>query len=318
MVVDPFLILKSFLGNQNLFVYSFDRIMIAAIWMALSSLMFSLQNVFAKLSEDHVDFWTVTFFRGLVGMFLSIGIMMIKRQCFWKEPHDYRMLCTRGVLGGVTIVTGFLSLIGCSLSEAVVLMSTSPIWSNLLSKQEDRCRCSDSICTAMSIAGILTMTYPIQWGGNSGAFFALCSAWSQAIVNVAIRHMKKEDPELISLFSMSASALLCTPAMAHHTSTRTLSHSPKIVAFLALTGIFSFAGQNCKTISLQLASDLSVLVFRYLDVVFAVLADILLFHHRPSLTKWIGMLLVCIGCIGTLWTKQDRPVLPVKTPPPTI
>lgn len=292
--------------------------MIAPAWMAFSSLLFSLQNVFAKLSGNHVDFWTVTFFRGCVGMLLSIIVMMVKRELFWREPHDYRMLCTRGVLGGVTIVTGFLSLIECSLSEAVVLMSTSPIWSNLLSKRGDRCHWQDGICTAMSIAGILTITYPIQWTGRSGPFFALCSAWSQAIVNLAIRDMKKEDPHLISFFSMSASAVMCIPAMLYHGVSDSISVSPKIITLLVLTGVFSFTGQNCKTISLQLSSDLSVLIFRYMDIVFAVLADIVLFHDHPSYQKWVGILLVCIGCIGTLVTHQQQTVLPLKiTPAPS-
>lgn len=288
--------------------------MMASAWMALSSMLFSFQNLFAKLSGQHVDFWTVTFFRGCVGTLLSI-IVLMKKQSLSRHEHDYRMLCTRGLLGGVTIVTSFLSLIECSLSEATVLMSTSPLWSNLFTKREDRIHCLDWLYTAVSLSGIVVITYPIEWTGKTGPFFALCSAWSQAIVNLAIRNMRKEDPHMISLFSMSASALLCVPGIFYtKTAMMTLStSSPITYLFLVLTGVFSFAGQTCKTISLQVSPDISILTLRYLDIVFAVLIDTFLFRNIPTPKTWLGMMLVCSGCIAILVTGHKKTILPLTT-----
>lgn len=85
----------------------------------------SRQTLNVKILGGEVDPLSITLFRGVVGSLLSLmSILLEGRQggakpvSIWGHADRRRMLCLRGLLGGVTIATAFFAVAVGDASEA--------------------------------------------------------------------------------------------------------------------------------------------------------------------------------------------------------
>jgi drug/metabolite transporter (DMT)-like permease len=70
--------------------------------------------------------------------------------------------------------------------------------------------------------------------------------------------------------------------------------------FLALISLSSFLGQSLITLSLRYGPPKALAPLCYTSVVFTLIFDWLFWHHMPTWTAWMGILLVITGGIVAL------------------
>ena len=77
-----------------------------------------------------------------------------------------------------------------------------------------------------------------------------------------------------------------------------------IYAMIALSGLLFFVVQYTITLSLQYAEASLVTTLYYSNVLFAALLGLVIFHHYPSLTTWLGLGLIIISGIGVIQAQR--------------
>lgn len=282
----------------------------ASLWMLVSAFLYSLQNVDARLSGNIFGFWTICFFRGMIGSFFSY--FFVYSQIF---STNLKLLLIRSLLGGATIITLFFSIMKCGLSTTTVITSTSSIWTawigNRIMPEKYKWSVRDIGITFWCIGGIfiigefqtiLPYTYYI------GMICALLSAIFQSGVNITIKYLDKEPTMVVAFWGMMGSVLLDIPGVLYEMITMKKKQSSFLVfnknsnskiemISLFTTGILSVLAQYCKTYSIQHSKKMSVLLIRYMDIVFSIIWDIFLFHEKKKWNTFVGMAIVLSGCL---------------------
>ena len=93
------------------------------IYMILSSLAFSLQNVIVKELSYTMSTGEISFFRGFLSALLILALM--KAQHIHFSKYDRPTLWFRGVVGGAGMICIFYALRGMPLADVSILSQLS-------------------------------------------------------------------------------------------------------------------------------------------------------------------------------------------------
>jgi drug/metabolite transporter (DMT)-like permease len=283
---------------------------LATINMILSCLFYSLQYLDVKVSGSYYGSWTITFFRGLSGIVSAIAFIKIMKifnidvQYFGK-PEYIKKLIFRGLIGGSSLICAFIALRYLNMSIAVVLTSTSPIWTGIFSYfyNKDVWKCMDTIASLIGILGIILISYYGFDSINSiiGFILALVGALLQAGVHITIYDIKDESTAVISLYSMIGCLIISLPGFIYEQHNKiqpiifNLSATKQLLQ-LFLTGFLSFIAQSFRTTAIQQSKGLGIVVIRNLTVLFSLLWDIILLHSKIDYITILGIILIVLGC----------------------
>ena len=289
----------------------------ASCWMVGSALLYSLQNVDARFSGNIFGFWTMCVFRGFMGALLCFLLLKDKQNIF--SLNHYKSLCVRSFLGGATIITSFFSIMHCGATTTTIITSTSSLWTALIGHQIDSEKYQwsyvdvlISIWCFLGIALLWTDTPSNQLYYYIGILCAFLSSVFQAGVNISIKHLDSQEPALVSFWGMMGSVFLGLVGFLDESiTTPQFTHAnPIYLASLLTTGILSGMAQYSKTHAIQMSSSMSVLILRYMDVVFSILWDCLLFHEKITWQIITSMVMILTGCLVKLVLRNRQPSLP--------
>lgn len=289
----------------------------ASFWMIGSAFLYSLQNVDAHFSEKMFGFWTVCVFRGAIGSLVSYIFLWVRKDPIYTKIN-MKLLVARSMLGGATIITLFFSLLHCDLSTTTIITSTSSLWTawigNFFLPTKYKWSCRDVVIVLWCISGIvitcLNNPYQQSLWYYIGIVCALLSALFQSGVNLTIKYLEKEPTMLVSFWGVLGSMMLGMPGFVYeiykkpfffflNTTTLKQPYSVEIISLLT-TGILSVVAQYCKTYAIQQSKHMSVLILRYMDILFSILWDIFLFHQHKTWHTFVGMGIVLSGCVVKL------------------
>jgi len=214
-----------------------------------------------------------------------------------------KLLLVRGILGGLSIICSFSAVVNLNLSIATVILSTSPILTGILSCIIDREKTKWSLMNTLSIITCFIGLFIISIKGFHsevhnfllGFLMALSSSFFSALVNVTINEIKDENTLTISLYSMTVCTLITFPKMIYEIIHETDFPIIKTTQ-LCVTGILSLIAQYLKTKSIQMSDNLGIIVFRYFDVIFSLLWDLLILKTTLYTFDYIGITCILIGC----------------------
>jgi len=75
---------------------------------------YSAQYATVKLAHKHSEFWTISFFRGVVGSLAAITTALLSKRrqgpLYGHHKENMKWLILRGMLGGITIISAFLAV----------------------------------------------------------------------------------------------------------------------------------------------------------------------------------------------------------------
>jgi len=293
----------------------------ASGWMILSAFLYSLQNADARFSGNTFGFWTMCVFRGIIGSIICACLLVIDGKK--HNTKNLKFLVLRSILGGATIITSFFAILKCDLSTTTVITSTSSLWTALigsvLSPQKYKWSFYDIMIALWCIAGVVVISLNDHHKNiyhYIGITSAILSAIFQSGVNLTIRHLDQESPAWISLWGMMGSVGLGIPGCIYeiYKAPHFARATPIEYTSLMTTGMLSAMAQYCKTYSIQISGSMSVLIFRYMDVIFSVLWDFFLFKVRLQWQTITGIFIILTGCFLKLSIENmSKPtILPIN------
>lgn len=295
----------------------------APVWMILSAFLYSLQNVGARFSGNLFGFWTMCVFRGIIGSIFCVCLLWFGKEKEHKtDTKNLRFLILRSILGGATIITSFFALLKCDLSTTTVITSTSSLWTAfigyIISPKKYKWAFYDLMIVLWCISGVIVLSYnnDHNFYYYIGIMSALLSSIFQSGVNLTIKHLDQENPAWIAFWGMIGSLVLGLPGCIYeiYKTPHFSKATPLEYSSLLTTGMLSATAQYCKTHSIQISDSMSVLIFRYMDVIFSVLWDVFIFKEKLQWQTITGIVIILTGCIVKINIEkcQNPILLPLK------
>ncbi len=270
--------------------------------MMLASLLFALMAAMVKEVERTLPVGYAVFARSAIGLVLSY--LLVRRAGLAWRGNRPGLLAIRGLVGFAALMCTFESIARISLSDAVILHQTQPLWTALLARVflGERLRRRVLLATIIALTGVVLVVRPTFLFGHDhlhaldpiGVALALCAALLSAGAYVSVRALRKTDEPVVVVFWF---ALVATPA-----SLPTVLvdlRAPTLDEWMLLIGI-GVAVQGAQllmTRALHREPAGRVAAVGYLQVVYATLIGVLLFGEPTGLFAIVGGLLVIAGAL---------------------
>ncbi len=261
--------------------------------MFLSTLSFSLANVFVKLLSD-LPAMEIVLFRCTLGVFFCYAGM--KRTGIDWRGSNKRLLFLRGFFGTSALFLFFLTLKNLPLALAMTIQYLAPIFTSvfaifLLREKLSRLQI---VFYAIAFAGVLLIERFDEEVSITFLLFGIVSAMCSGVAYNLVRRLREREHPLtvvfhFQLFGMIAGLIAIlfvwkTPVGWHW-------------LYLILIGVFSQLGQVFLTKSLQRERASNVAIINYTGLIYAIAIGWFIFSETLSPATYIGMLLVVMGVL---------------------
>jgi len=272
----------------------------AMLWMAASGILFTVLNTTMKWLAESMEPWTVGFLRYFLGfvVFLPLVWRLGARGVLSARPG---LQVARGVCHVGGSLMWFAALRQVSMAEMTAIAFTGPIFICLgavllLGERMSWARWASVLC---GFAGVLIIVHPWTEGGfgsvNWGMVLLLLAAPSFAGSMLVAKVLTRRDrPDVIVLWQHGMVALLSAPFAALWWT------SPSVAQWVWLVGcgLVGAAGHYCVTRAFRAADISAVQSVKFLDLVWASFAGIVVFAHWPDLWTIVGGTVIFTA---TLW-----------------
>ncbi|MEW6133142.1 MAG: DMT family transporter [Pseudomonadota bacterium] len=278
-------------------------------WMLVAGFMFALMGVLVKLASARFSAPELVFYRSLFGL-LSIYAVIVLSYRQWFAPLLTRHAAShvrRGFSGFVALVMYFYAIAHLPLPTAITLNYTSPLFLAAITAWWLKERHGRGLVAAVAIgfAGVALLLQP-GWGGEDmlARLVGLASGVLAAVAYLNVRTLGREgEPEWRVVFYFTLVAMLGSGvwmAGAGFAAPR-MTDLPLLIA----TGAAGTLGQLAMTRAYRLGNTLAVGALAYSTVGFAALYGVLLFGDRPPPASWLGMLLIVIAGLVSVWASRS-------------
>ncbi len=270
--------------------------------MLTASLLFSLMNLFVKHLQE-IPIAQIVFMRSAV-MFVMVVFLLAKRKI---EPfgQNKKLLILRGIFGTTGIAFFFYTLHKMPLASAVVVHYLTPIITVLISV----------LVTRVNVK-------PIQW-----LFFAICfvgifiikgfderidslplligilgTIGAASAYNI-IAVLKQTEHHLVIMFYFPLVTIPLVLVYIFFTGDWVWASNQEW-GLLSIIGVLTYFAQYFLTKAYQIGDVSKVSVISYLGVVYALVFGYYLFDEWYKPIVVAGLLLVVVGVVGNLLTKD--------------
>ena len=170
----------------------------------LSSLFFAWSNLLLKQVVADLSPFTVAYWRGMVGLLivLILGRFRMKKLIGVKRG----LLLTRGLMGVTALTLFFTSVKSTTLSNAVGLFHTYPLFTTLIGVLffKERWRHIYILALFLSLGGVLLIVRPEMATIGLGELISLVSVFFVGWVLNLVRHLRKSETVLSIIFYFAA------------------------------------------------------------------------------------------------------------------
>lgn len=141
---------------------------VAAALVATSAFLYSVESVNVKLLGKDVGFWTISVWRGVVGLVCCVGSYLAGRRregTHWAgRPELRQFLALRGAMGAAAVISSFAALTNMDLADATCLMSTAPLWTAAMAVGMQKSECGGGgFFSFLFVAGLVFMVVGQLW-----------------------------------------------------------------------------------------------------------------------------------------------------------
>jgi drug/metabolite transporter (DMT)-like permease len=170
----------------------------------ISSLFFAWSNLLLKQVVEDLSPFTVAFWRGTVGMLivLILGRFRMKKLLGVKRG----LLLTRGLFGVTALTLFFTSVKSTTLSNAVGLFHTYPLFTTLIGVLffKERWRNVYMLALFLSLGGVLLIVRPELGSIGIGELISLVCVFFVGWVLNLVRYLRKSESVLSIIFYFTA------------------------------------------------------------------------------------------------------------------
>lgn len=260
--------------------------------MFASAVLFSCMAVSVKYVSSRISAPEIIFFRSLISALLIIAMGFAGRVRFKVSSTD--KLVFRGIIGGISLMLYFYSLTLTSVSNAVLLAYTYPIFASIFSViyLKENMTKEKVLFMATAIIGLFTIFGLDVSALNIGDILALVSAVTSGMAIVAIRELRKTDSSAMITFSFVLSGTIFS---SFFLKGNFLIPGNYDAFMLLLIGIFGTFGQILMTRGYKRCSAALGGVISMSSIVMTALLGIFIFHDSITPNMIIGGTLIFIS-----------------------
>lgn len=280
----------------------------------LSALAFSAMSIQVKLAGRELPVAMLVLARGVVTLGMSISWLSVRRISPWGK--NKRGLVQRALFGTGALACYFYAVNALPLAEATVLHYLNPVFVALLSAAFLGERVDARLVFALGFAllGTVLVARPgFLFGGATplatlGIAVALGSAFLSACAYATVRTLARTEHSDVIVFYF---ALFAAPIALPFAVARWVWPSPTGWLLMLGLGVMTQIGQTFMTRGLALTPAARGTTIGYVQIVFASLFGVLVFHEKLSAWTLGGAALVVVAVIVLL----SKPSLPVAEKP---
>ncbi len=282
-----------------------NNIAIGSLICLISYFSVALMAALVKLVPHSVGIGKIIFFQYAVSLILCLpcvfqkGITSLKTERFMG--HLFRDL-----VGIATFGLFFLSLLYISLTNSVVLRSTTPFWIPLIlfAWRGDKISKNLWLSIAIGFIGVIFIIKPTAQGYfNIGTLYALASGFFMGISALTIRRLSATEPAYRTLFYYCLIATLVSLPFA---LTHWVYFSPSVWLLLISIGILMYIIQYTLIVAFRFAKTSVLAPISYTAIVFSGVFDWILWNKIPDSYEFIGIILVVASGIMTIVFERKK------------
>ena len=227
----------------------------------------------------------------------------IKGQYFWN-------LCFRGFLGFIVLCGMYLTFSFISLSEGMVLILLSPIWTLIFGKilMNENFEAKNIFLCILSIFGVyLILDSKVEASSGKNAIVGTCLALGTGILRALASLLVKSLTNKISIFTINQfhylmSILFCSIMLMFLTNLNEMNMGEYIN--VAFAGFLGFSGQTIGVRAISLENPGIVGSLNYCSVIFSFFFDIIILGSDLYFMSIIGCVLISFSTVTILITKK--------------
>jgi drug/metabolite transporter (DMT)-like permease len=266
----------------------------AYLFMLAGALSFAVMGALSHLAGERCDWQIVALARASLAFVFSAGLALSTgARLVLLRPA---VLWMRSVAGGFGVLFAFYALTHLPISTSITLSNTVPIWVTLLAWPVLGQRPGGRVWAAIvvGLTGIVLIQRPEAGGDRLAALLALGNALTTSVSMIGLNRLRGVDARaVVTHFSGVATAFTVTfVLLAGGGVDFGALRDAKTVAFLVGVGLSGTLAQLAMTKAFALGSPSRVSVVGLMQIVFALLFDLLLWHRSFDAAVMLGIALV--------------------------
>ena len=272
------------------------------LYMATSALGFSAMAALVKLASKTLPTGEIVLARAVVT--LAISYVMIRRAGLSPWGVRRGRLALRGLLGASALACYYISVAKLPLAESSVLQNTVPVFTALLAwwLLGERVGWSAAFAIGCGLAGVAIVVHPSGAAADPlGVAIGLAGATFSSFAYVTVRRLAASEHPLVIVFYFP---LVATPFALPWAASHFVWPSPSEWLLLLGVGATTQLGQVFMTLGLAVERAGRATSIGYLQVCFAMIWQLVLFHELPAFGTIAGAALIIAGTLAVSATAE--------------
>lgn len=266
----------------------------AYLFMLLSSLAFASMGALSHLAGERCDWHIVAVARSSLAFVFTLTLSLLAgvRLVIFRPA----VLWMRSVAGSLGVLFAFYALTHLPVSTSLTLSNTVPLWVTLLAWPVlgHRPRASVWVAVGAGLLGIVLIQRPEAVGDRLAAALALANALSTSISMIGLNRLSGVDARAV-VTHFSGVATVFTLAFLFASGDRvdySVLRDGTTLGLLFGVGLSATVGQLAMTKAFALGSPSRVSVVGLMQIVFALVFDLLLWQRQFGPLVVLGIALV--------------------------
>ncbi len=270
--------------------------------MLFATLFFSMMNVAVKLLP-HIPAVEIVFFRSVVSLVLSYGILKARKVHIWGK--NYKLLILRGASGAMALVLYFRLIQDIPLASATTILFLSPVFASIIGIffVNEEVRPIQWFFYIISFLGIIMIK---GFDSRIAIIYLLMGFSSSLFSGVAfncIRKLNTSEHPLVIIFYFPLVTMPFTGIWSYFNWV-TPHGTDWLVIFMV--GVLTQIAQYFMTRSFQTEEISKVASLRYLGIIYALIFGYLFFDEHFNFMVYAGMGLTILGVVLNIWYKHAQ------------
>lgn len=272
------------------------NILKGSIYALVAFFCMAVFGILTKVALQGGSFLWVSFIAYLSGT-MALTPYIIMKGFGYLESHHYYFLVGRAVFGTMASLCYTLSIQYIPIVNGTLLFNTAPIFIPLISLVFLKAKIEKSIWLAVLIGfiGIVVIIQPsAAIFTQTGNLIGVLSGISLAIAYLLMKMLTATDQGIRIIFYYLAIGTLIQLPLLFFAGPFLANES---LLYAILSGLSLVAAQIALVNGYKYASACQIGIYQYATVVFVGLLDWLLWNQIPTLTDFIGIVLVALAGI---------------------
>jgi drug/metabolite transporter (DMT)-like permease len=265
------------------------------VYMALSALGFSVMSMLVKVASARLPTGEIVLARGVVTLVISYA--MVRRAGLSPWGTHRGKLVLRGLLGFGGLTGYYAAIALLPIADATTIQQIVPLFTAVLAwwLLDEEIGWRTFVALGCGITGVLVIVHPSGSGLDPvGVLVAVGAAICSSIAYVTVRTLSRSEHALVIVFYFP---LVATPLAIPWAVADWVTPSPIDILLLIAIGLMTQVGQVFLTMGLAVERVGRATSVGYLQVVFAIIWQMTIFHDAPELATLLGAALIIGGTV---------------------